>query len=174
MYGSFAIISVNLRNRLFFVPFTKNGIFKLTKCGISPKVLCILRSVTRIMVKKYNCSCNRNMYLWWCSNVYKRFQSFIWRYFLLCLSYVLSWDWQQYVAWGGEIWLYLYWNDLPVGREFDCKFLKKVKSPPHALPPPPPRRHYIDRCIMQTLDFVSGLHNCLEFCQPLSCLYQAM
>ena len=29
------------------------------------------------------------------------------------------------------------WNDLPVGREFDWKFLKKVKSPPHALPPPP-------------------------------------
>ena len=25
------------------------------------------------------------------------------------------------------------WNDLLVGREFDCKFLKKVKSPPHAL-----------------------------------------
>ena len=22
------------------------------------------------------------------------------------------------------------WNDLPVGREFDCKFLKNVKSPP--------------------------------------------
>ena len=30
------------------------------------------------------------------------------------------------------------WNDLPVGREFDCKFLKHVKSPPHALPPPTP------------------------------------
>ena len=28
------------------------------------------------------------------------------------------------------------WNDLPVGREFDCKFLKNVKSPPHALPTP--------------------------------------
>ena len=28
------------------------------------------------------------------------------------------------------------WNDLPVGREFDCKFLKKVKSPPYNLPPP--------------------------------------
>ena len=27
---------------------------------------------------------------------------------------------------------------------------------------------------MQTLDFVSGLHNCLEFFQPLSGLYQAM
>ena len=27
---------------------------------------------------------------------------------------------------------------------------------------------------MQTLDFVSGLHNCLEFFQPLSRLYQAM
>jgi len=29
------------------------------------------------------------------------------------------------------------WNDLPVGREFDCKFLKKVKSPPLALAPCP-------------------------------------
>ena len=28
--------------------------------------------------------------------------------------------------------------------------------------------------VMQTLDFVSGLHNCLEFSQPLSCLYHAM
>ena len=28
--------------------------------------------------------------------------------------------------------------------------------------------------VMQTLDFVSGLHNCLEFSQPLECLYQAM
>ena len=28
--------------------------------------------------------------------------------------------------------------------------------------------------VMQTLDFVSGLHNCLEFSQPLSFLYQAM
>ena len=27
---------------------------------------------------------------------------------------------------------------------------------------------------MQTLDFVSRLHNCLAFSQPLSCLYQAM
>ena len=42
------------------------------------------------------------------------------------------------------------WNDLPVGREFDCKFLKNVKSPPHALPPP--RRLYIDRCIMRPTD----------------------
>ena len=25
--------------------------------------------------------------------------------------------------------------------------------------------------VMQTLDFVSGLHNCLKFSQPLSCLY---
>ena len=27
--------------------------------------------------------------------------------------------------------------------------------------------------VNQTLDFVSGLPNCLEFSQPLSCLYQA-
>ena len=53
----------------FFVPFTKNGKFKLTKCGLSPKGFCILRSVTRIMVKTYNCSCNRKMYVCRCSNV---------------------------------------------------------------------------------------------------------
>ena len=29
----------------------KNGIFKLTKCGLSPESFCILRSVTRIMDK---------------------------------------------------------------------------------------------------------------------------
>ena len=28
--------------------------------------------------------------------------------------------------------------------------------------------------VMQALDFILGLHNCLEFPQPLSCLYQAM
>ena len=27
---------------------------------------------------------------------------------------------------------------------------------------------------MQTLDFVSGLHDSLKFFQPLECLYQAM
>ena len=48
----------------FFEPFTKKGVFKLTKCGLSPKGLCILNSVIRVMVKTYNCSCNRNMYLW--------------------------------------------------------------------------------------------------------------
>ena len=36
------------------------------------------------------------------------------------------------------------WNDLPMGREFDGKFLKNVKSPAHA-PPPHPRRLYINR-----------------------------
>ena len=39
-----------------------------------------------------------------------------------------------------------YWNDLSVDRELDWKFLKNVKSPPHALNPHP-RRLYIDRCI---------------------------
>ena len=58
-----------LINLTLFVPFSKNGIFKLSKCGLSPKGFCILRSVTQIMVKRYNCRCNRNMYLWCCSNV---------------------------------------------------------------------------------------------------------
>ena len=45
------------------------------------------------------------------------------------------------------------WNDLPVGREFEDKFLKNVKSPPHAPPPPrPPCRLYINRYITTGLD----------------------
>ena len=58
-YNHFKLITMT-----FFVPFTKYGIFKLTKYGLSPKGFCILRSVTRITVKTYNCSCNRNMYVW--------------------------------------------------------------------------------------------------------------
>ena len=51
----------------------------------------------------------------------------------MCLPWVQPWDGQQcadLVA--------IDWNDLPVHREFDDKFLKNVKSPPYALPPPPP------------------------------------
>ena len=33
---------------------------------------------------------------------------------------------------------------------------------------------YINREVMQTLDYVSGLYNCLEFSQPSSCLDEAM
>ena len=47
----------------------------------------------------------------------------------LGLTAVCSLGWGNLVAFD--------WNDLPVGREFDCKFLKNVKSPPHALSPPP-------------------------------------
>ena len=32
----------------FFVPFTKNGKFKLTKCGLSPKGFCIPVSYTHL------------------------------------------------------------------------------------------------------------------------------
>ena len=58
----------------------------------------------------------------------------------LGLTAMFSLGWENLVAFD--------WNDLPVGRKFDYKFLKKVKSPPYALPPPPPppppppRRHY--------------------------------
>ena len=47
------------------------------------------------------------------------------------------------------------WNSLPMGREFDGKFLKNVKSPPHALPP---RQLYIDRCII-SITFLPGKWN---------------
>ena len=44
------------------------------------------------------------------------------------LGYLYSPGWGTVVA--------IDWNDLPVGREFDCKFLKNVKSPVSPLPPP--------------------------------------
>ena len=112
------------------------------------KGLCILRSVTRIMVKTYNCSCNRNMYLWWCSNVYKRLQSFIWRYFYCTFLGFLAicsnvqpgvgkfdWIWLEWFARGQGIWLQIFEKS-------------QIPTPCSASPPPPPpRRHYIDRWI---------------------------
>ena len=71
VYGSFATITQNLTKLTSFVPFTKNSICKLTKYGLSPKRFCIPCSVTQIMVKTYNCSCDKNVYLCWCSNVYR-------------------------------------------------------------------------------------------------------
>ena len=141
-----------------FVPFTKNGISRLTKCGLSPKGLCILPSVTRIMVKTYNCSCNRNMYLWWCSNVYKRLQSFIWRYFYCAfLRFCLGIDsnvqpgvgkfgciWLEWFARGQGIWLQIF---------------EKSQIPTLCPASPPPRRHYIDRCITLTLPPINTVHS---------------
>ena len=65
----------------------------------------------------------------------------------LALRYLTA----QCAAWGEEIWLHLNGMICPWAGTFDCKFWKKVKSPPHALPPPPPPppalHLYIDRCI---------------------------
>ena len=38
---------INLIKLTFFVPFTKNGIFRLTRSGLSPKGFCILCSVSK-------------------------------------------------------------------------------------------------------------------------------
>ena len=142
----------------FFVPFTKNGIFKLTKCGLSPKGLCILRSVTRIMVKTYNCSCNRNMYLWWCSNVYKRLQSFIWRYFYCAfLGFCLGIDSnvQPRVGEFGCIWLEWFARGQGIWRQIfeKCQIPTPCPAPP---PPHPLRRLNIDRCIIQYVQKVNS------------------
>ena len=108
------------------------------------KGFCILRSVRRIMVKTCNCSCDRKMYLWvylwWCSNVYivNDCRILFGDIFIVpflhsalgCMIAMCSPGWGNFVAFD--------WNDLPVGREFDDKFLKNVQSPPQALPPPPP------------------------------------
>ena len=44
----------------------------------------------------------------------------------------LGWTAMCSPGWGNLV--AIDWNDLPVGREFDGKFLKNVKSPPYALP----------------------------------------
>ena len=101
------------------------------------------------MVKTYNCSCNRNMYLWWCSNVYKRFQSFIWRYFYcaflrFCLAIVIDSNVQPGVGKFGCIWREWFAR----GQGIWFKIFDKSQIPilcPAS--PPPPRRYYIDRCI---------------------------
>ena len=62
---------IKLVKLTFFVPLIRMVYLNLQNVDFLLKGFCILRSVTRIMVKTYNCSCNRNMYLWWCSNVYK-------------------------------------------------------------------------------------------------------
>ena len=102
----------------FFVPFTKNGIFRLTKCGLSPKGLCILRSVTRIMVKTYNCSCNRTCIFGYAATFIKDCRVLFGDIFIvpflgsaLGLTAMCSLGWGNLVAFD--------WNDLPVGREFD-------------------------------------------------------
>ena len=65
-------------------------------------------------------------------------------FIVLFLGPALGYLTAQCVARGGEV--AFDWNDLPVGRELDWKFLKNVKFPPHALSPPLPPA-YIDRCI---------------------------
>ena len=48
------------------------------------------------------------------------------------LGPALGWTATCSPGWGNLV--AIDWNDLPVGREFDGKFLKHVKCPPHALP----------------------------------------
>ena len=66
-------------------------------------------------------------------------------------------------GWGNLV--ALEWNDLPMGREFDGKFLKNVESPPHALPPR--RRLYINRCIKVTSFALCRYNKILKIFFPL-------
>ena len=136
------------------------------------KGFCILRSVTRIMVKTYNCSCNRNMYFWWCSNVALQPNTainsqnstncislrlacnaeFIWKYFHCAfLGFCLGIFDSNVQSWGGEIWLHLTGMICPWAGNLTANFWKMLNAHPMPClpPPPPPRRLYIDRCIKQ-------------------------
>ena len=48
------------------------------------------------------------------------------------LGPALGWTAMCSPGWGNLV--TIDWNDLPMGREFDGKFLKNVKSPPYPLP----------------------------------------
>ena len=107
------------------------------------------------MVRTYNCSCNRNMYLWWCSNVYKRLQSFIWRYFYCAfLRFCLGID-SNLQPGVGKFWLDLTGMICPWAGNLIATFWKK--SNPHPMPCLPPCRHYIDRCITLENDLLRFL-----------------
>ena len=128
-----------LINLTLFVPFTTNGIFNLTKCGLSPKGFCILRIVTRILVKTCDCSCNKNMYLWWCSNVMQiKIAEFYLEIFLLCLPWDIS---QQCAARGGEIWLHWTGMICTWAGNLTANFEKyQIPNPCPAFPLPPAPR----------------------------------
>ena len=86
------------------------------------KGFCILRSVTRIMVKTYNCSCNRNMYLWWCS------------FFGFCLG-ILDSNVQLGVGKFGCIWREWFARGQWIWRQIFEKC--QIPTPCPASPPPP-------------------------------------
>ena len=90
----------------FFVPFTKNGTFRLTKCGLSPKGLCILRSVTRIMVKRIIAAVTGTCIFGDAATFIKDCRVLFGDIFIVpFLGSALGG--QQCAAWGGEIWLHL-------------------------------------------------------------------
>ena len=89
------------------------------------------------MVKRYNCSCNifgdAGTFIKDCRVLFGDIFIVPFLGSALGLTAMCSLGWGNLVGFD--------WNDLPVGREFDCKFFKKVKSPPYALPPPLPALH---------------------------------
>ena len=76
------------------------------------------------------------------------------------LGSALGWTAMCSLGWGNLV--AFDWNDLPVGREFDCKFLKKAKSPPHALPLPPPTGITLIGALTDKEDAVRGFTTVTE------------
>ena len=107
----------------FFVPFTKNGIFKLTKCGLSPKGLCILRSVTRIWLKRIIAAVTGTCIFGDATTFIKDCRVLFGDMFIVpFLGSALGLTAMYCPGWGNLV--AFDWNDLPMGREFDCKSLK--------------------------------------------------
>ena len=102
----------------FFVPFTKNGTFRLTKCGLSPKGLCILRSVTRIMVKRIIAAVTGTCIFGDAATFIKDCRVLFRDIFIVpFFGSALGWTAMCSLGWGNLV--AFDWNDLPVGREFD-------------------------------------------------------
>ena len=97
------------------------------------KGFCILRSVTRIMVKTYNYAAVTGTCIFGDPATFINKDRRVLFGDIFIAPFLSSPGWGNLVAFD--------WNDLPVGRKFDGKFLKNVKSPRHPLPPPRPALH---------------------------------
>ena len=144
MYGSFATISVNLRNWLFLYPLLRKVYLNIQNVDFLVKVYVFYAVWHGLWLKRIIAAVTGTCIFGDAATFIEDCRVLFGDIFIvpflgsaLGLTAMCSLGWGNLVAFD--------WNDLPVGREFDWKFLKKVKSPPYALPPP--RRHYIDRCI---------------------------
>ena len=127
----------------FFVPITKNGMFKLTKCGLSPEGFLYSTQCNRLWLKRIVAAVTGTCIFGDAATFIVFINKdcrvlfgdiFIVPFLASALAYLVAMcspGWGNLVAFD--------WNDLPVGREFDLQIFEKsqIPTPCPAFPPPP-------------------------------------